>query len=138
MRISGKIKVQKKTLSVWALEVEWCDGGTAWIKMKTMKESNAVEVAKYALSNQISHEPAFDRWFHDVIRRKKRLIKLPQTRLFRPQYKYGIYVPRNIEEVNKFDLENGNKFWEIVIAKEMKNVRVAFKLLEPSEKPAPG
>jgi hypothetical protein len=73
-----------------------------------------------------------------VIRRKKRLIKLSQTRFLRPQYKYGICVPRNIKEAIKFDLENGNMFWEEAIAKEMKNVRVAFKLLEPSEKPAPG
>jgi hypothetical protein len=31
MHISGKRKVKKKTLSGWALEVEWRDGGTAWI-----------------------------------------------------------------------------------------------------------
>jgi hypothetical protein len=74
MRISGKRKVKKKTLSGWTLEVEWRDGGTAWIELKTMKESNAVEVDEYALANQISHEPAFDWWVHDVIHRKKRLI----------------------------------------------------------------
>jgi hypothetical protein len=50
MLISGKRKVKKKTLSGWVLEVEWRDGGTAWI----------VEVAEYSLANQISHEPAFD------------------------------------------------------------------------------
>jgi hypothetical protein len=138
MRIYGKRKVKKKTLSGWALEVEWCDGGTAWIELKTMKESNAVEVVEYALANQISHEPSFEWWVNDVIRRKKRLIKLSQTRLLWPQYKYGICVPRNIKEAIKFDLENGNKFWEEAIAKEMKNVCVAFKFLEPSEKPAPG
>jgi hypothetical protein len=79
MRISGKRKVKKKTLSGWALEVEWRGGGTAWIELKTMKESNAVEVAEYALANQISHEPAFYCWVHDVICRKKRLIELSQT-----------------------------------------------------------
>jgi hypothetical protein len=109
-----------------------------WIGLKTKKESNAVEVAEYAVTNQISHEPAFDWWVHDVICRKKRLIKLSQTRFLRPQYKYGIYVPRNIEEAIKFDLENGNKFWEKAIAKEMKNVCVAFKCLEPYENPARG
>jgi hypothetical protein len=132
MRISGKRKVKKKTLSGWALEVEWRDDGTGWIELKTMKESNAVEVAEYALANQIPHEPAFEWWVHDVIHREKRLIKLSQTRFLRPQYKYGICVPRNIEEAIKFDLENGNKFWETAIVKEMKNVRVAFKFLEPS------
>jgi hypothetical protein len=55
---------------------------------------------------------------------------LSQSRFFCPEYKYGIWVPRNVEEALKFDLENGNKFWELAIAKEMKNVRVAFKSLE--------
>jgi hypothetical protein len=95
MRISGKRKVKKKTLSGWALEVEWRDGRTAWIELKTMKESNAFEVAEYSLANQISHEPAFDWWVHDVIRCKKCLIKLSQTRFLRPQYKYG-YAFREI------------------------------------------
>jgi hypothetical protein len=73
-----------------------------------------------------------------VIRRNKRFIKLSQTRFLRPQYKYGICFPRNIKDDIKFDLENGNKFWEEAIVKDMKNIRVAFKFLEPSEKPAPG
>jgi hypothetical protein len=53
IRISGEKKVKKKIISGWALEIEWRDGGTAWIELKTMKESNAVEVAEYALANQI-------------------------------------------------------------------------------------
>jgi hypothetical protein len=129
MRINRKRKVKKKTLSGWALEVEWRDGGTPWIELKTMNESNVVEVAEYAMANQISHEPAFHWWVHDVIRRKKLLIKLSQTRFPRPPYKYGICVPRNVEEAIKFDPENVSKFWETAIAKEMKNVRVAFKFL---------
>jgi hypothetical protein len=66
------------------------------------------------------------------------LIKLSQTRFLRPPYKYGICVPRNVEEAIKFDPENVSKFWETAISKEMKNVRVAFKFLEPSKKPATG
>jgi hypothetical protein len=37
MQITGKIKIKKKTLAGWALEVKWRDGGTAWIELKTMK-----------------------------------------------------------------------------------------------------
>jgi hypothetical protein len=136
--ITGKRKVKKKTLAGWALEVEWRDGGTSWIELKTMKESNAVEAVEYAFANQISNEPDFEWWVRDILRRKKRLIKLSQSRFLRPQYKYGICVPRKVEEALKFDLENGNTFWELAIEKKIKNVRVAFKFLEPPEKPAPG
>jgi hypothetical protein len=36
-----------------------------------MKESKAVEVADCAFANQISHEPDFQWWVHDVLRCKK-------------------------------------------------------------------
>jgi hypothetical protein len=42
MQITGKRKIKKKTLAGWELEVKLRDGGTAWIELKTMKESNAV------------------------------------------------------------------------------------------------
>jgi hypothetical protein len=71
MYITSKRKVKKKTLAGWALEVEWCDGGTSWIELKIMKQSNTVEVAEYALAKQLSHEPNFYLWVHDVIRCKK-------------------------------------------------------------------
>jgi hypothetical protein len=76
MRVTGKRKVKMKTLAGWALAVEWGGGGTSWIELKTMKESNAIEVTAYELSSRISHEPAFDWWVHAMIRRKKRLIKV--------------------------------------------------------------
>jgi hypothetical protein len=38
MQITGKRKINKKTLDGWELEVEWRDGGTSWIELKTMKE----------------------------------------------------------------------------------------------------
>jgi hypothetical protein len=65
-------------------------------------------------------------------------MKFSQSRFLRPHYKYVSCVPRNVEEALKFDLENGNKFWELAIAKEIKNAHVAFKFLEPPEKLAPG
>jgi hypothetical protein len=72
-----------------------------------------------------SHEPAFDFWPHYVIHCKKSLIRVSTPHYPQPQYKYGTCVPLNVEEVIKFDLENGNKFWEMAIAKEMKNITIS-------------
>jgi hypothetical protein len=72
-----------------------------------------------------------------MIHRNKQLIQVSQSPFLRPQCKYCICVPRNVEEAIKFDLENGNKFWEMTIAKEMKNVCVDFKFLETFEKSGP-
>ena len=48
------------------LEVEWRDGSTLWIALKSLKESNAMEVVEYAVTNQINTEPTFNWWVHVV------------------------------------------------------------------------
>jgi hypothetical protein len=44
-------------------------------------------------------------------------------------------VIKNAEEL---DLKNGNTFWMDSLAKEMGNLVIAFKLLEPGQKAPPG
>ena len=55
----------------WDLEIEWKDGSTSWLPLKEVKETNTVEVAQYAIDNQINQEPAFDWWVHDVLKCKQ-------------------------------------------------------------------
>lgn len=59
MHYQGK-KNKKKTTAGWDLKVEWKDGSTSWLTLKELKNSNAVEVAQYAIDNRIDSEPAFD------------------------------------------------------------------------------
>ena len=42
-------------------------------------------------------------------------------------------MPKTVEEALTIDKKNGNAFWADAIAKEMKNIRVAFKILEQGE-----
>ena len=49
----------------------------------------------------------------------------------------GIEVPKTVKQAYELDRINGNTLWTEAIAKEMKNVRVAFWIL-PKEKTAPG
>jgi hypothetical protein len=44
-------------------------------------------------------------------------------------HKFGIELPKTIKEALELDKKNGNTFWADAIAKEMKHVRVAFKIL---------
>ena len=48
--------------------------------------------------------------------------------------KYGIKLPDSIEQAYVFDLENGNTLWTDAIKKDLKNVIIAFKLIEQDEK----
>ena len=44
--------------------------------------------------------------------------------------KYGIDIPRTVEEAHKMDEKNGNTLWGDAINKELSNVMVAFQLVE--------
>ena len=130
-------KSKKKTTAGWDLEVEWKDGSTSWLSLRELKNSNSVEVAQYAIDNRIDAEPAFDWWVHDVIRRKKRLIKMSQSHRLRTGYKFGLRVPNTVEEALEIDKERGDTLWQDAINKEMTNVRIAFDIRSDNT-PPPG
>ena len=48
----------RETTSGWFFKVLWKDGSEQWIPLNVMKESNPLEVAKYATARGIEHEPA--------------------------------------------------------------------------------
>ncbi len=54
------------------------------------------------------------------------------TRYLRWTHKFGIEVPKTIKEAKEalaLDRKNGNTFWADAIAKEMKEVQIAFNIL---------
>jgi len=108
--------------------VEWRDGSSSWLSLKELKNSNTVEVAQYAINNQIDLEPAFDWWVGDVLKRKERLIKMSQSHRLRTGYKFGLRVPNTVEEALEIDRERGDTLWQDAINKEMTNVRIAFDI----------
>jgi len=137
-RVVNGQRTKKKTTTGWDIEIEWRDGSTSWLPMKEVKATNSVELAKYAVENWIDDEPAFDWWVKPTLWHWKRLIKLSQKRHSVMGYKFGIRVPRTIEEALKLDEENGNDLWRKAIQREMEKVRVAFQLLERGAAPPPG
>ncbi len=46
-----------------------------------------------------------------------------------PTHKFGIEVPKTVKEALEIDKKNSNTLWADAIAKEMKDVCVAFKIL---------
>ena len=59
----------KKTTRGWRLEVEWKDGTVSWVDLKDLEASNPVELAEYAIANEIEEEPAFKWWVKDTLRK---------------------------------------------------------------------
>ena len=115
------------------MNILWQDGTSSWIPLKDMKEANPVEVAEYAAHNALLSHPVFAWWAPQVLKRKEKIIKQVSHRLAKKQYKFGIKVPNTVDEALALDKENNNTLWHDAIQKELKNVLVAFHLLEDGE-----
>jgi hypothetical protein len=134
----GNKSYKKKTTAGWKLEVEWRDGTTSWLPLKTLKNNNPIHVAKYAHGNQINTEPAFDWWVSTVLWRCNRIIKSAQSRHHCTGFKFGIRLPSSIKEAMKLDAENGNTLWMDALRKEMAAVMIAFEVQPEGTTHVPG
>ena len=124
------IRSRIRTTKGWQVCIQWKDGSTDWVELKDFKASYPVELAEYALTQQIDDEPAFAWWVLYTLKKRERIISKLKSKYWQTTHKYGIRIPKNVEEAYEIDKENGNTLWTDSIAQEMKNVRVAFELLE--------
>ena len=102
-------KTPKQTTIGWQLLVEWKYGSSDWTDLKDLKESNPVELAEYAVANKIVEEPAFKWWIATVLRRRNRIISKLKSRYWKTTHKFGIRVPKSVDEAYKIDLETPRK-----------------------------
>jgi len=131
VRANGRTYLRRSTIG-WQLCCQWKDGSATWTNLADLKESHPSEVTKYAKIIGIDHEPAFNWWVPHILKKRDRIISLVKKR--NPRYlkrthKFGIKVPKTVKEALELDKKNGNTLWADAIAKEMKGVRVAFKIL---------
>mmetsp|Transcript_15996 Transcript_15996/g.23839 ORF Transcript_15996/g.23839 Transcript_15996/m.23839 type:complete len:1130 (+) Transcript_15996:7540-10929(+) len=119
--------VPKKTTAGWKMQVEWKDGSTSWVPLKDLKVSNPLELAEYAINNKIDREPAFHWWVRDVAKKRDRMIGKIAKKYVKTSHKFGIRVPKTVDEALQIDKETGTDFWRKAIEKEMLNVRCAFE-----------
>ena len=105
--------------------------------LKNMKHSYPVRVAEYAMSNRIADEPAFSWWVHNTVKRRDRIIAKLASNYWQRTHKYGIRIPKTVQEAIAIDKENGDTLWWDAICKEMANVRPAFEEWEGKESNLP-
>ena len=138
--VKGRPSLRRTTVG-WLLCCQWKDGSTSWEKLSDLKESHPVQTAEYAIAQGIDHEPAFNWWVPHVLKKRDSIIaqvKRRSARYLKRTHKWGLEVPQSVDDALAIDKRNGNTFWADAIAKEMKNVRVAFKILDDGERPPPG
>jgi hypothetical protein len=131
-------KYPKKTTRGWKFCVEWKDGTTSWEPLSSLKESNPVELAEYAVAHDLSTEPAFSWWVPYTLKKRDAIISAVNKRYWKRTHKYGIRVPKSVEEAYEIDKENGDNRWAESIQKEMNDVYVAFHILDDDQAVPPG
>ena len=123
-------RVNRRTTKGWELCVEWRDGSTDWIALKDLKQSYPVELARYATINNLDKQPAFAWWVPWTIKKGTRIAAKLKSKYWQRTHKYGIRLPKSVEEAYKIDKENNNTLWRDAIEQEMKKIREAFSLYD--------
>jgi hypothetical protein len=118
---------KRMTTAGWDLLVEWKGGGTDWIPLKDMKEAYPVETAEYAVANKIAEQPAFGYWVRQALKTRDRMIKKVKSQYWKRTHKYGIELPKSVNEAIAVDANTGTTFWKDAIEMELQNVMPTFE-----------
>ncbi|KAL7475891.1 hypothetical protein ACHAW6_001785 [Cyclotella cf. meneghiniana] len=126
-----KIVVSRSTCG-WELCCQWNDCSTSWQKLSDLKESHPLQVTEFALATGIVNEPAFNWWVTWVLKKRDQIISLVKhgsTRYHKQIHKFGIELPKTVDEAYTINKATGTTFWYDEIELEIKNVWVAFDVL---------
>jgi hypothetical protein len=119
----------KNTTRCWHLCVEWEDGTTSWERLVDLKESNPVEVAEYAAVKSFLDTPGFVWWAPHILKKRTKIISAVTKRSHKRTHKFGVEVPKNWDDCVRLDKDNDNTLCKDAARKEMKNVRIAFEII---------
>ena len=95
--------------------------------LKTVKDSNIIEAAKFAKSNALSQQlPTFAGWVDDVLRHKKRIISEVKRKHWKTTHVHGIKLPHSVEEALLLDKKTNTDSWAKAITKENSRVNASW------------
>ena len=120
-------KRRKQTTAGWESLIRWKDGSTTWVTLRDAKDNYPVQVAEYAIAAGIDKQPAFAWWVPFTIKKRQQIVSKIKSKYWIRTHKFGIKIPKSVQEALAFDKENGDTLWWDAICTEMKNVRPAFE-----------
>ena len=122
------IKSRRKTTKGWSLCVQWRDGTSTWEPLATLKESNRVEVAEYAISQGVDDEPAFAWWVPFTLKKRESIISAVNARYHKRTHKFGIEMPKSVTHAKSIDTANGNTHYcKMQLLKRLRQLELLSK-----------
>ena len=86
-----------RTTKDWDTYVRWKDRSIDWIALKDFKDSYPIELAEYAVTNNIDKEAAFSLWIPFVIKKRHCIISKLKSKYWKMVHTYGIKIPKTME-----------------------------------------
>ena len=117
----------KRTTIIWEFYVRWKGGSGDWIAIKKLKESYPVTLADYTVANDIQEEPYFAWWVPLTLKKSILIIQKIKSKYFQRTHKYGIRVPKSVNDAQEIDTQNSNNFGMDSLCSEMTNNRILFE-----------
>ena len=125
-----KPKTKENSFADWQLLVRWKNGSEEWKSLKEVQDSLPIEVAEYAKSRCLDSEEAFKGWVPFTLCKKDAIIAAVSQRKWKTTHKFGIEIPRTVEQAMAIDRKASSTHWQEAIKREMSNIGIAFEILE--------
>ena len=78
-------------------------GSIYWVPLKYLKHSNPVDLAEYAVVNEISDEAAFNWWVKETLPHIDRIISKVKSNYWSTSHKFRIGVLKTAKEAYEID-----------------------------------
>ena len=85
-----------------------------------------MQTAEYTVAAKIAMETAFTWWVLYTLKKRNQIISKVKSKYWLRTHKFGIQIPKSVEEAKRLDQENGDTLWWEAICNEMRNVRPAL------------
>jgi hypothetical protein len=82
----------------------------------------------YATINNIADEPAFAWWVPFVRKKRASILSKLKSKYWQRTHKYGIRIPKSVQEAYDIDKAENTTLWRDAIAQEMVKIREALTL----------
>ena len=119
---SSGTKFRIQTTQGFSLFVKCHNGNTTWVALNYIKQAYPVQLAQYALADNISIETAFAWWVPHILKKRNCIIEKVKYKYWLKNHKFGIKVPKNKKQAIEYDRESGNKLCWDSVCQDMKNV----------------
>ena len=107
------------------VQVEWDNGAHTWEPIQLIKKEDPIKLAMYAKEKGLIYKPGW-RWARKIVKTPKRLSKMMKIMAAQvsnnARYKFGIKVPKNVQDALCIDHKNGNMLWHNAIQDEIKQL----------------